>query len=256
MKKLIIAFVFAALPGLAAAAGGGIPGPANQHANVNVNDKASLQRGAQLFVNYCLSCHSAAYMRYNRMGDDLEIGNGDPELRDALLKENLMFTTEKVGDTMVAAIDPADAAKWFGKLPPDLSVTARARGADWVYAYLRSFYIDESRPLGVNNTVLVGAGMPHVLWELQGMQRAVVEETVDENGDTHSHIVDFEIVEPGKMTPAEYNEAARDLTNFMVYMAEPAQLKRTALGWPVLGFLFILFIFAYMLKKEYWKDIH
>lgn len=246
MKKLIIAFVMAALPAFAMAAGGGVH---LDKAPVNLHDQASLQRGAKLFVNYCLSCHSANYMRYNRMGKDLG-------LTDEQVKDNLMFAAEKVGEQMTIAMPVKDAKLWFGNPPPDLTVIARARGADWLYTYMRTFYIDEKRPFGVNNAVFKDVGMPHVLWELQGMQKAVLQTTKDHDGNEHTTITGYEIVKPGKMSPAEYDQAAGDLVNFMVYMGEPVQLERQALGIKVLIFLAFFFVLAYLLKKEYWKDIH
>lgn len=246
MKKLILAIFAFTLPALAIAAGGGVH---LDKANNNINDQASLQNGAKLFVNYCLSCHSANYQRYNRMGADLG-------LTDEQVKQNLMFASDKIGDTMGVSIDAADAKTWFGVLPPDLSVIARARGADWLYTYLRTFYVDEAKPTGVNNAVFPDVGMPHVLWELQGIQKANFKTVTDHDGN-ESHVIDgYEIVTPGTMSVSEYNAAARDLTNFLVYIGEPAQLVRTKIGWWVLLFLTFLFVVAYAMKKEYWKDIH
>jgi ubiquinol-cytochrome c reductase cytochrome c1 subunit len=241
MKKLIVAVVFAALPVLGMAAGGGVH---LEKANIDLHDNASLQRGAKLFVNYCLSCHSAAYQRYNRMGRDIG-------LSDAQVKENLMLASEKVGETMTIAMPVTDAKKWFGNPPPDLSVIARARGVDWLYTYFKTFYIDESRPFGVNNAVFADVGMPHVLWELEGMKKAI-KKTEGEK----TTIVGYEMVTPGSMSEGEYDQAARDLTNFLAYTGEPIQLKRQQIGVYVLIFLFFFFIVAYMLKKEYWKDVH
>jgi len=240
MKKLIIALMFA-LPAAVMAAGAG---PHLEHANIDLSDKASLQRGAKLFVNYCLSCHSAASQRYNRMGRDIG-------LTDDQVKENLMLAGEKVGETMTIAMTQADAKRWFGAPPPDLSVIARARGVDYIYTYLKTFYIDEQRPFGVNNAVFPEVGMPHVLWELEGMKKAI-KKTEGE----HTVITGYEIVKPGSMTEAEYDQAARDLTAFLTYTAEPVKLERQRLGIWVLLFLAIFFVFAYALKKEYWKDIH
>ncbi len=242
MKKLIVAFVLAALPVLGMASGAG---PHLDKANIDLHDNASLQRGAKLFVNYCLSCHSAAYQRYNRMGKDIG-------LTDDQVKANLMLASDKVGDTMTIAMPQGGAKKWFGNPPPDLSVIARARGADYLYTYFKTFYIDEKRPFGVNNAVFPDVGMPHVLWELEGMKKAVKK--TDEHGTTV--ITGYEMVKPGKMSADEYDQAARDLTNFLVYTGEPVQLKRQQLGVYVLLFLFVFFIIAYMLKKEYWKDVH
>lgn len=246
MRKLIVAFFFAVLPGLSLAAGSGFP---LDKVQIDLSDKASLQRGAKLFVNYCLSCHSAQYMRYNRMGRDLG-------LTDEEVQQNLMFAAEKVGDTMKVAMTPADGKAWFGATPPDLSVIARARGADWLYTYLRTFYVDEKRPLGVNNAVFPDVGMPHVLWELQGMQKAVYKTVKAADGSDKQVIAGFEQVAPGKMSKAEYDAAVRDLVNFMVYVGEPARLQREAMGWWVLGFLAVFFVVAYLLKKEYWRDVH
>lgn len=240
MKKLIITLLFA-LPAAVMAAGAG---PQLEHADVDLSDKASLQRGAKLFVNYCLSCHSAAYQRYNRMGQDIG-------LSDEQIKENLLLAAEKVGDTMTIAMPQADAKRWFGNPPPDLSVMARARGADYIYTYLKTFYIDESRPFGVNNAVFPDVGMPHVLWELEGMKKAITRTEHDK-----TVITGYEIVKPGSMSETEYDQAARDLTNFMVYMAEPVALKRQTIGIWVLLFLALFFVVAYALKKEYWKDVH
>jgi ubiquinol-cytochrome c reductase cytochrome c1 subunit len=247
MKKSIIAFILAVAPGLVIAAGAGAH---LDHAHIDLHDKASLQRGAKLFVNYCLNCHSANYMRYNRMGKDLGIP-------DELVKENLLFTADKVGEQMRVAMSVADGKNWFGTNPPDLTVIARAKGAgsqgaDWLYTYLRSFYVDDSRPFGVNNTVFKDVGMPHVLWELQGLQALNNAEDVKEHGAKP----EFTLAEPGSMSPDEYDSAMRDLVNFLVYMGEPSKLDRQALGIWVLLFLVVFTLVAYALKKEYWKDIH
>lgn len=210
------------------------------HAPIDPNNQASLQRGAKVFVNYCLNCHSAAYMRYNRLQD---IG-----LTDAQIKSNLMFAGEKVGDTMTVAIQKADAKAWFGAAPPDLSVEARARGADWLYSYLRGFYRDETRPTGWNNVVYDKVAMPHVLWNLQGEQ--VLK--VDEKTETH-HLV---LEKQGTLTPAEYDETIADLVNYLVFMAEPYKERDKHLGLLVLAFLGLMFVLTYYLKKEFWKDIH
>ncbi|EUJ09556.1 cytochrome c1 [Methylophilaceae bacterium 11] len=204
-------------------------------APVDLGNHESLQRGARTFVNYCLNCHSANYMRYNRLQD---IG-----LSEKQIKDNLLLAGDKVGDTMQVAIDPKDAKKWFGATPPDLSVEVRARGADWLYAYLRGFYKDDTRPTGWNNTVYDKVAMPHVLYELQGVQVL--------NHETHA----LELVKPGKLSPAEYNEMVGDLTNFMAFMAEPAKQSRQFIGIFVLLFLGVLFVLVKKIKTEYWKDI-
>lgn len=241
MKKTILAILMV-LPTLAMASGGAHL----DKADYDLNNKESLQHGAKLFVNYCLSCHSAAYQRYNRMAEDIGLTN-------AQVKSNLMFAAEKVGETMTVALQTADAKKMFGTKVPDLSVVARARGADWLYTYLRTFYKDESRPFGVNNTTFKDVGMPHVLWELEGMKKLTNAEEMHEHPGTAPK---FEKVSDGKMSAAEYDNAIRDLTAFLVYMGEPAKLVRYELGVWVLLFLVILFIVAYPMKKEFWKDIH
>ena len=240
MKKILLAIMMV-LPALALASGGGHL----DKADYDLHNKESLQRGARIFVNYCLSCHSAAYQRYNRMGEDLG-------LTVAQVKSNLMFAAEKVGEPMTVALKTEDAKNMFGTKVPDLSVVARARGADWLYTYLRTFYIDESRPFGVNNTTFKDVGMPHVLWELEGMKKLVNAEEVHEHGAAP----EFEMVTKGKMTPVEYDSAMRDLTGFLVYMGEPAKLVRYELGVYVLLFLGLLFVVSYAMKKEFWKDVH
>jgi ubiquinol-cytochrome c reductase cytochrome c1 subunit len=204
---------------------------------VDITDQASLQRGAKTFVNYCLSCHQAAYMRYNRMAKDLG-------LTDDQVKDNLMFASDKVGDTMTVAMRPEDAKKWFGVTPPDLSVIARSRGTDWLYTYLRTFYLDSSRPVGTNNLAFKDVGMPHVLWEQQGYQ------TKDEKTG--------ELISPenAPLSTHEYNQLVYDLVNFLEYIGEPSKLQRMALAKWVLLYLVIFLLIAYPLKKAFWKDIH
>lgn len=241
MKKLIVGFLLALAPLLGMSAGGGVH---LDDADLDMGDQASLQRGAKYFVNYCLSCHSAKYQRYNRTARDLGLTEDE-------VKENLMFTTDKIGETMNIAMDPEDANTWFGVAPPDLSVTARSRGVDWLYTYLRSFYIDESRPFGVNNVVFPDVGMPHVLWQLQGTQKAVFAEH-----EGQKVFEKFEQVTPGSLSPAEFDAAIRDLTAFLSYVGEPIQMERKRLGTWVLLFIAVFFVLAYLLKKEYWKDVH
>ena len=189
------------------------------HADTDIMDRASLQNGAKLFMNYCSGCHAISFMRYNRIGSDLG-------LSDELVKQNLMFAGNKPGETMVTAMPEDAASKWFGGVPPDLSLVARSKGTDWIYTYLRSFYEDESRIFGVNNKVLANASMPDALWSLK---------------DTQSE--------------TEFDNSVRDITNFLDYVGEPAKLIRLQLGKWVLLFLGVLFILVYMLKKEYWKDV-
>lgn len=230
MKKLLIIFML--LPMVVFAAGGT---KITVTAPIDANDHASLQRGARTFINNCLNCHSASYMRYNRLVD---IGLTTDEIED-----NLLFAGEKIGSTMQVAMDPADAKKWFGVAPPDLTLEVRAKGADWVYAYMRGFYKDETTPSGWNNVVFDKVAMPHVLYELQGEQVL--------NYETH----ELELVKPGKLSPAEYNTFVGDLTNFMAYMAEPAKEQRKSIGLWVLLFLGVLFVLMKKLKAAYWKDI-
>lgn len=242
MKKFIITLLMAVLPAASFAAGGGVK---LDQANVNLRDTESLQRGAKYFTNYCQNCHAASFMRYNRIGRDLG-------LSDEMLRSNLMFTTDKVGDVMKTALPANEAKSWFGVAPPDLSVIARARGADWLYTYLRGFYVDESRPFGVNNIVFPDVGMPHVLWEMQGWQKPVYAE-----GQGGQKVIErLELVKPGTMSPADYDAAMRDLVNFLAYMGEPAKLERQRIGIWVMVFLAVFFVIAYLLKKEYWKDVH
>jgi len=227
--------------------------------DIDLDNKESLQRGAQLFTNYCLSCHSAGYMRYNRMAEDLG-------LTDTQVENNMMFIADfskldegepsKVGGLMKVALRTDDAKKMFGTKVPDLTVIARSRGADWLYTYLRTFHLDESRPYGVNNATFKDVGMPHVLWELEGLKKAVTETTTDHDGNEVTKITGYDIVVPGTMSVTEYDDAMRDMVNFMVYMGEPALLSRKKWGVVVLIFLLLLFIPAYALKKEYWKDVH
>ena len=241
MKKILLAFLFVMAPLAAFAAEEGVK---LDHVNIDLGDKASLQRGARIFVNYCLSCHSASYMRYNRMGHDLGIS-------DELVKENLLFAADKVGDLMQAVMPVDDGKAWFGVAPPDLTDEARYRSPDWIYTYLRSFYRDPKAISGWNNLAFPHVAMPNVLYEWQGEQRAVFK---NENGvETFER---FELDKPGTMSKQDYDRAMRDLVNFMVYLAEPAKLVRYRIGVYVLIFLAVFALFAYLLKKEYWKDIH
>jgi ubiquinol-cytochrome c reductase cytochrome c1 subunit len=218
------------------------------HAPVNVKDHESLQRGAAVFVNYCLNCHSANYMRYNRMTD---IG-----LTEVQIKDNLLYAADKPGEPMKIAMRTKEAKAWFGATPPDLTVIARSRGADWIYTYLRSFYRDDSRPTGWNNTVFDKVGMPHVLQELQGQLAPVYHTETDHEGKEHQVIGHLELVKPGKLTQAEYDALVADLVNYLSWMGEPAQADRKNIGLIVLLFLGLFFIVAFYMKKEFWKDVH
>ncbi len=250
MKKLLITFVAALGFAVGAhAAGGGIP---LDKAPAKTNDLVSLQNGAKLFVNYCLNCHSAAFMRFNRLKD---IG-----LTDQQIKDNLLFTTEKVGETMKSAIDPKQAKDWFGANPPDLTVIARSRagaggsGADYLYTYLRTYYPDDTKATGWNNLVFPSVGMPHVLWELQG-KRVPVYDTVEEHGHEVHVFKGWKQITPGTMTPAQYDQAIGDLVNYMQWMGEPAQNTRVRVGVWVLLFLSVLTLFAWRLNAAFWKDV-
>ena len=244
MKRIIFA-VLALLPGLVLAAGGGFP---LDKAEYDLSDKASLQRGAATFMNYCAGCHSTQYQRYNRVAADI----GIPE---ELMRENLVFTGAKIGDLMKSAMSEKDAARWFGAPPPDLTLVARVRGADWIYTYLRSFYVDETRPFGVNNAVFPSVGMPHVLEPLQGTPRAEFEtHTLD--GVEMQQVVSIKSDGNGEMNNEEYDQTVLDLVNFLVYSAEPVQQERERMGFWVLGFIVIFFIFTVLLKKEFWRDVH
>ncbi|MFO8152714.1 MAG: cytochrome c1 [Thioalkalivibrio sp.] len=222
------------------------PSVSLDRAPVDVTDQASLQRGAQLFFNYCVGCHSAEYMRYNRLGRDLG-------LTENQVAQSLIFTTDEqgepvgVGSLITNAMTPVYAEEAFGVAPPDLTLVSRVRGKDWLYTFLRSFYLDDSRPLGVNNAVYENVGMPNPLWELQGWQ----EKQVDADGETR-----LQVIEAGSMSGPEYDRAIRDLVTFLVYLGEPMQIERQRLGMYVLGFLLVFLVLAYLLKKEYWKDVH
>jgi len=254
MKKLI-AGLLAALSMLtsAAAAEGGIVW--DKFPIEKMNDVAALQNGAKLFVNYCLNCHSAAYMRYNRMRD---IG-----LSEDQIKKNLLFTTDKVGETMKAAIDPKEAKNWFGAVPPDLTVIARSRagaagsGADYLYTYLRTYYRDDTKATGWNNLAFPSVGMPHVLWELQGQRVARFADEPDPHDPAKKmHVFKgFEQVTPGKLSPLEYDNAVADLVAYMQWMGEPAQEHRVRLGVWVLIFLGLFTVIAWRLNAAYWRYV-
>jgi ubiquinol-cytochrome c reductase cytochrome c1 subunit len=215
-------------------------------APINLNDKASLQRGARNFVNYCMNCHSAQFMRYSHL---TQIG-----LTEDQIKSNLMFGADKIGDTMTTALDPKDAKEWFGAPPPDLTLVARVRGNDWLYTFLRSFYRDDASPTGWNNAVFKNVGMPHVLHDLQGTQR------LNKAGEKMDHgkmqpVMKLQMDRAGVMDQKEYDLFVRDLVNYLAYMGEPARPQRSQLGIIVLFFLTLAFFVALWLKNEYWKDV-
>ena len=245
--KTAMRFLFAAM---AFAAGSAVASTAEVHldrAPINLKDTASLQRGAKTFINYCLNCHNAQFMRYSHL---TQIG-----LTEQQIKENLLFTSDKFGGTMVSALDPADAKDWFGGVPPDLTLAARVRGSDWIYTYLRGFYRDDASSTGWNNTVFKNVAMPHVLHDLQGSQSMV------KVGETHGHdgkmepLMKLAMDRPGSMTAADYDRYIADLVNYMTYMAEPARVQRTQLGVLAMFFLVVAFFITLWLKNEYWKDV-
>lgn len=217
-----------------------------QQSGTDLNDKASLQRGAALFMNYCSGCHSLKYVRYARIGEDLG-------LTEAQVMQNLNFTGAKIGDHVISSMTPEMGVAAFGKAPPDLSLIARVRGSDWIYTYLKSFYVDESRPVGWNNTLFANASMPNPLWELQGVQHPVYGKKT-EAGELP--VEGFTISQPGSQTPQQFDRTVRDITAFLEYVGEPAALKRQSVGvWAILFLVFFAFI-AWLLKHEYWRDVH
>jgi ubiquinol-cytochrome c reductase cytochrome c1 subunit len=218
-----------------------------QQAGTDLGDQGSLQRGAQLYMNYCSACHSLKYMRYSRLAEDLGLTEDE-------VMNNLNFTGAKFGEQILAAMPAEGAAGWCGTVPPDLSVTSRVRGGDWIYSYLKSFYIDESRPLGWNNTVFPNASMPNVLWEMQGVQRPVHGDRDPATGE--STIAGLELSTPGTQDSMAFDQTARDITAFLEYVGEPAALKRQSIGVWVMLFLALLTFLAWLLKKEYWRDVH
>ena len=231
----------AAAPAAVASETGELP-----HAGTDLGDTASLQRGAKLFMNYCSGCHSLQYLRYSRMAEDLG-------LTEEQVQANLNFTGAMAGEQVHVAMTPAEGEQFFGKMPPDLSVIARVRGSDWISAYLHSFYLDETRPVGWNNTVFPNASMPNVLWEMQGLQHA--EYGAAEAGGERP-VEKLVLAQPGTQTPAQFDQTVRDITAFLEYAGEPAALKRQEIGvWVVLFLAFLTFL-AWLLKKEYWRDVH
>lgn len=218
-----------------------------QQAGTDIGDTASLQRGAQLYMNYCSGCHSLKFMRYSRMAEDLALSEDE-------VMQNLNLTGAKFGEQVQVAMPVDGANKWFGKMPPDLSVISRVRGSDWIYTYLKSFYLDESRPLGWNNTLFPNASMPNPLWQMQGLQRPVYGKKNAATGETP--VEHLEIGQPGTQSAAQFDQTARDITTFLEYVGEPSALKRQSLGvWVILFLAFFTFL-AFLLKSEYWKDVH
>ena len=244
MTKKIVVFVAGMLVSLSALAAGG--GNLQQAGN-DLGDQSSLQRGAALYMNYCSGCHSIKYVRYSRIASDLG-------LTEDQVQASLNFTGAKVGEQVHVAMSAEDAQEWFGQVPPDLSLVSRVRGSDWIYTYLKSFYLDDERPLGWNNTLFPNASMPNPLWMMQGLQRAEYGSLDEATGERP--VERLVIAEPGIVDPAVYDQAVRDITNFLEYVGEPAALKRHDLGvWVILFLAFFTFL-AWLLKKEYWRDVH
>ncbi len=240
MKKILYTLLFL-LPFNVLASGGGFK---LDSADIDLTDNLSMERGAKYYVTYCLGCHSAKHIRYKRIALDLKLDEGE------VLKVVAPFGAG-IYDQMHSAMNAHDAEKWFGTTPPDLSLIARSRGADWLYSYLRSFYVDPSKPLGVNNAVFPDVGMPNVFWQLQGSQSAVTHKV-----DGQDMIAELKLDQPGQMTPKEFDKMVNDLVNFLVYVGEPVQLERQQMGKYVLFFILMFIVLAYLLKKEYWKDVH
>ncbi len=253
MRKLIASVMFALSVAVLPATAMASTVVELQKADIDVHNQQSLQRGAKYFVNYCMGCHSLSFSRYNRLATDLGLS---PEQ----VQKNLIFTRTddeptKVGELMKNGMTAKYGDQAFGVAPPDLSLVGRSRGGDWIYSFLKAFYADPTRPLGVNNTVFANAGMPHVLWELQGMQE--LEHHEAEAGQAAAHAAPkLVLTEPGQASPAEYDQIVRDIASFLVYVSEPAQLHRKTIGIWVLLFLGLFAVVAYFLKKEYWKDVH
>lgn len=229
-----------------------------RHVGVDLKDVPSLQRGAKYFMNYCAACHSLKYVRYNQMAKDIGLVNDEDEVNDKLLKANLIFTNSKVGDPITNALSESDGKKWFGVSPPDLSLEARVRGADWLFTYLTSFYHDDKRVWGSNNRLFPDVAMPNVLMNLQGIRIPIYrEEIIPYDGSKKKiQVIDhLEQVEEGSMSEHQFDAMAKDIVNFLVFVSEPVKLERERLGLFVLLFLVILAVLAYFLKKDYWKDV-
>lgn len=236
----LMGLAFTAAPA-AMAAEAGLPA-----SNANLSDIGSLQNGAKIYFNYCSGCHSLSLMRYSRIAEDLQLSQDQ-------VMQNLNFTGANFGDRIPPAMTLADGQAWFGAPPPDLSLMARAKGVDYVYNYLKSFYLDSSRPIGWNNTVFPNSAMPNALWELQGLQTAKFKPA---EGDNPAEIAGFDLQQAGKLSPEEFDVVARDVSNFLQYAAEPAAMQRRSIGIWVILFLAVFTLIAYFLKQEYWKDVH
>lgn len=246
MKKLILTLLCLMFGTVASAAGGAYIG---EPANTNINSQSSLQKGAKTFMNYCMGCHSMQFQRYNRVAKDLG-------LTEEEMMNSLVLTDAKFVDKMTNTMTKEQGVQWFGKAPPDLTVIAKARGVDWLYNFLVNYYVDPSRPSGWNNLTFPNTSMPHVLWELQGIREAKFETHTDEAGEAHKEFVGFETIEEGQLSDQEYKDLVRDLVNFLDYSSEPAQLIRMSYApWVLLFVAFFTFL-AYLLKVNYFRDIH
>ena len=247
MTKNLVSRLAAFAAGLLVSASAFAAGGGNlQQSGTDLDDQASLQRGAALYMNYCGGCHSLKYLRYARIAEDLGLSEED-------VQTHLNFTGGKIGDHIISPMSAEMGLAAFGKAPPDLSVIARVRGADWIYTYLKSFYLDESRPLGWNNTLVANASMPNPLWELQGVQQPVHGK---KSAAGEVPVEGFTISQPGSQSPEQFNQTVRDITAFLEYAGEPAALKRQNIGVWVIFFLVFLALLAWMLKNEYWRDVH
>lgn len=240
MKKILYSLLLW-LPLSVSASGGGMK---LESADIDLSDSASLERGAKYYVTYCLGCHSAKHIRYKRIAIDLG-------LDEAEILKNVAPLGAGIYDQMHSAMNGHDAAIWFGTTPPDLSLIARSRGADWLYSYLKGFYSDPGKPSGVNNVVFKDVAMPNVFWQQQGTQEAIIKKV-----DGQEIVTGLKLVEPGQLSPKEFDKMVNDLVNFLVYVGEPVQLERQRMGKYVLFFIFMFIVLAYLLKKEYWKDVH
>lgn len=242
LSKTLLALLLTGLAANTVHAAADVSPATLRQSNANVHDVASLQNGAKLFFNYCAACHSLQYVRYSRIARDLD-------LTEQQVMDNLVFGDAKIGDQVRTSLKDDDAVRWFGTVPPDLTLQVRATSADYVYSYLKSFYLDPTRPLGWNNAVFPDVSMPNALWELQGLQRAVYAE------DGSGAVAALEISQPGRLSAQQFDAAARDISAFMAYVAEPAVLQRKSLGVWVLLYLSVFTFLAWLLKREYWKDV-
>jgi ubiquinol-cytochrome c reductase cytochrome c1 subunit len=239
MKRILSTLLFLLSVNVFASSGVKLESP-----DINLADNLSLERGAKHYVTYCLGCHSAKHIRYKRIAFDLQLDEGE-------ILKNVAPLGAGIYDQMHSAMNGHDAEKWFGTTPPDLSLIARSRGADWLYSYLKGFYIEQGKPTGVNNAIFKDVAMPNVFWQQQGTQVAVIK-----NIDGHDVVTELKLEQPGQLTPKEFDKLVTDLVNFLVYVGEPVQLERERMGKYVLFFVFMLIVLAYLLKKEYWKDVH